>query len=148
MQNTKRSALLSLACVYGIALVFAGVEIAAPWLVNWYLAVASKGIVLRPLLLGFIYGALLPGGYALYLLQRMLRAIVRGNCFCAQNVSALRRLSWCAALLAVVSFVPGIWYLPFLFIAVAAAFMALLLRVIKNAFQSALELQTENEMTI
>ena len=42
----------------------------------------------------------------------------------------------------------GVFYLPFCFIAVAAGFVGLMLRIVKNVMQSAVEIREENELTI
>jgi hypothetical protein len=44
--------------------------------------------------------------------------------------------------------VGGTQYVPFLFVAMSAAFMGLFLRIVKNVMQSAVIIKTENELTI
>jgi hypothetical protein len=41
-----------------------------------------------------------------------------------------------------------VFYIPFLFVAIAAAFVGLMLRVVKNVMQNAVEISEENELTI
>ena len=50
--------------------------------------------------------------------------------------------------MAVITLVCGMQYIPYLFIAVAAAFVGLMLRVVKNVMENAVELKAENELTI
>ena len=52
------------------------------------------------------------------------------------------------ALVAFATALSGVQYLPFFCAAVAAAFMGLMLRVVKNVMENAVELKTENELTI
>ena len=40
------------------------------------------------------------------------------------------------------------YYLPFLLVAVTAAFMMLIVRVVKNVFQQAIEMKSELDLTI
>lgn len=42
----------------------------------------------------------------------------------------------------------GLWYLPFFVAAMAAAFMALIVRIVKNAFQQALLMKDELDYTV
>ena len=66
-----------------------------------------------------------------------------------QTVQALRRISWCCTWAAVLCLPVGVWiYLPFLFLTVAAGFMALLVRVLKNAFEQAVRMKDELDYTI
>ena len=55
----------------------------------------------------------------------------------------LRRIIAAAVLL-----VFGFFYTPLMILVPFSAFAGLVVRVVKNAFQTALELQTENELTI
>ena len=64
------------------------------------------------------------------------------------NVTALRRISWCCAGAAVVCLAAAYIYLPFAFLGVAAAFMALIVRVLKNAFAQAVHMKDELDYTI
>ena len=84
----------------------------------------------------------------LYSLLRLLFNIKGEKIFIMQNVRYLRRIAWSCFAVALITLVGGFYYLPFLFIAVAAGFMGLMLRVVKNVMQSAAELKAENELTI
>ena len=88
--------------------------------------------------------------WMLYNLYMFLARIEKGDVFTSDNVLALRRISWCctwaAALCLPVGAVLG---LPFIFaIGVAAAFMALIVRVIKNAFAQAVKMKDELDYTV
>ena len=84
----------------------------------------------------------------LYSLLRLLFNIKKDDVFVVANAVYLRRISWCCLAVAAITFIGGLWYLPFLFVAFAAAFVGLLLRVVKNVMQSAAEIKAENELTI
>ena len=99
-------------------------------------------------MLGYACAALAIG--MLVSLYKFLRRIEKGEVFVPENVAALRRISWCctwaAALCLPVGAVLG---LPFIFaIGVAAAFMALIVRVIKNAFAQAVKMKDELDYTV
>lgn len=82
-------------------------------------------------------------------LYQFLRRLEAGEVFVPQNVTALRRISWCCACAAALCLFAGVViYLPFLFLSVAAGFTALLVRVIKNAFAQAVKMKNELDYTI
>ena len=80
--------------------------------------------------------------------EGILRRIEAGAVFVPANVTALRRISWCCAGAAVVCLAAAYIYLPFAFLGVAAAFMALIVRVLKNAFAQAVHMKDELDYTI
>ena len=78
-----------------------------------------------------------------------LWGLEQGEVFVPQTVLALRRISWCCTWAAVLCLPVGIWiYLPFAFLAVAAGFMALLVRVLQNAFAQAVRMKDELDYTV
>lgn len=94
------------------------------------------------------YASVLPAGLLLFELNGLLQRIGNGAVFEPRNEIALRRISWCCIFEAVVCVASALYYLPFLLVAVAAGFMALIVRVIKNVFAEAIVLKTEQEFTI
>ena len=57
----------------------------------------------------------------------------------------LRIISWCCFIIGSITFVGCFFYMPFMFIAAAGGLLGLLLRVLKNLMQSAVEIADENE---
>ena len=140
-------------CVVVAALIGSiAMTLGGPWVTAWFIAVAglrpSTGLTATLLVLGYACAALAIG--MLVSLYKFLRRIEKGEVFVPENVAALRRISWCctwaAALCLPVGAVLG---LPFIFaIGVAAAFMALIVRVIKNAFAQAVKMKDELDYTV
>lgn len=85
---------------------------------------------------------------ALFFLNKLLSNISRGKVFIGENVKLIRILSWCCYLVGIVLAVYSIWVYPFIVIAAAAAFFGLIIRVLKNVFAKAVQIQEENEGTI
>ena len=110
-------------CVVVAALIGSiAMTLGGPWVTAWFIAVAG----LRPST--GLTATLLVLGYA-----------------CA----ALRRISWCCAGAAVLCLAAVfICYRPFAVLAAAAGFMALLVRVLKNAFAQAVRMKNELDYTI
>ena len=85
---------------------------------------------------------------ALFLLYKLLCNIHKSKVFIAENVKYLRMLSWCCFIVSFVCFILTFFYLPFVLLVTGSAFMALILRVVKNVFTEAIEIKQENEYTI
>lgn len=81
-------------------------------------------------------------------LRRLLKNIIKGEIFIQNNITQLNILFFCCLIISVITIVTGFIYMPFLIIGIAAGFFALILRVIKNVFRSAIEIKAENELTI
>ena len=126
--------------------------VSGPWLVRWLvdthiLQYAGPVVEVALLVLGYLCAAL--AFWMLYNLYRFLQRLEQGQVFVPQTVQALRRISWCCMGAAVLCLPAGVLiYLPFAFLAVAAGFMALLVRVLKNAFEQAVRMKDELDYTI
>ena len=147
--NDQKSILLTRAVV---ALAIAGsvvMTVCGPKVTHWM--VTAHGLPPRsgPLLLGMGYACAALALVMLCSLYQFLRRIEAGEVFVSTNVAALRRISWCCAGAAVVCLPAGVGiYLPFAFLGVAAAFMALIVRVLKNAFAQAVRMKDELDYTV
>lgn len=97
--------------------------------------------------MGYVCAALALG--MLWDLYRFLRRLEAGQVFVEGNVAALRRISWYCALAAALCLGAGCAiYLPFAFLGCAAGFMALIVRVVKNAFRQAVRMKQELDYTV
>jgi hypothetical protein len=132
------------------ALVFFGPWVATQWLVR-FRGMSADGELLQRMILLFkwcFYPCAVFAYVALYCLLKLLFNIKLDNTFITQNVGYLRCISWCCLGVTVITAIGGCFYLPFGVIAIAAAFMGLMLRIVKNVLQSAVEIKEENELTI
>ena len=90
-----------------------------------------------------------PAGWAaLGSLLKILHNLRAGRVFVQQNVKLLRLLSWCFVFVALVSFASIYWLPSLLIVGIAAAFLGLILRVVKNVIAQAMQLREENDLTI
>lgn len=124
-----------------------------PALVQWYVgtrigygAAAQTGLYL-PLAVT-LYVSLVPAFIALSRLMGLLNNIKLGQVFVRGNCDNLRALSYCCFAVCVIFTVFAFWRPIGLVIAFAAAFMGLILRVLKNAFEEAVSLREENDAVI
>lgn len=148
MWNAKKSIQLSLVLVDLFALVALVCACAMPWIVRWYGDSYGRGAEMRRTLTIAFYCCVPFALAALGALHRLLQNLKRELLFISQNVTLLRALSWCCFPVALIALIANFFYLPFLLVGIAAAFMGLILRVIKNVFRAAIEIKTENDMTI
>jgi hypothetical protein len=110
------------------------------------MSVAAADVL--PFMLAY-YAFCIPAFVALFSLDRLLAAIKRNEVFTAGNVRYLRLISWACFAAAFVLLIAGsLVHLLFLALAILATFFGVVLRVVKNLFAAAVELQDENNYTI
>ena len=146
--NSDRSLQLSLWCTrLAMALVILCGAMSGR-IVSWYIGVSGKTPELHFPIMVTMLTCCIPAMGALIWLHKLLSNIGGERVLIRENVMLLRRISWCCFLAAAITLVSSRFYLVFLLISVAAAFMGLILRVVKNVIQQAVILKDENELTI
>ena len=115
----------------------------------------------------YSFVAVVPAGYAaLVCLDKLLINVKKGMVFNEKNVKLLRASSWLcffAALVGAITFIiifirmqhvlgfisaSSLLTLAILTLTIGEAFMGLVVRVVKNVFEAAIEIKEENELTI
>ncbi len=146
--NRSRSILLSLCAVVLFAVVLLVTDaLAVPLCMQACQVFLSLEGEELPLTLT-VYIASVPGWICLYSLFRLLLNLRRGAVFTAVNGRYMRRTSWCC-ILAGVLFLAAAWFwLPFVFAGIAAGFMGLIVRIVKNIFEQAIAMKDELDYTI
>lgn len=153
MWNKTKSLQLSIILVRVLFVFIPALMCCVPVITEWYDAVYGEGIglldgrVAVPLSI-CLYLAAVCGLVCLWALHRLLLNIRKDEVFTAQNCKCLRLISWCCLLAAIPFGVFGIWRSLSFVVALAAAFFGLILRVLKNVFDKAVELKEENDYTI
>ena len=146
--NSDRSLQLSIWCTRLAMAMVVICGLLSNRIVDWYIQVAQRPPALHQPLMITLLVCCIPAIGALLWLHRLLLNIGKGQVFIDENVTLLRRISWCCFLAAAITLISSRFYLVFLLISIAAAFMGLILRVVKNVIQQAVALQAENELTI
>ena len=157
MNWTKdKSIALSRVCVAGFALLLAAVDVFV-WL-RRLRVYRSELFGISPVLTD--WGIILISLFAwpaLWALWHLLGNLKEEKVFTSENVHLLRVVSWCcvgAALVCGIAAWVGIYRVPplvsllFLVMAAAAAFMALIVRIVKNVFQQAIAMKSELDLTV
>ncbi len=148
MLSQPKSAKLSL---YLTDIIFAALTLIAiflPKLAMWYICIANRPLKLFKLILITCYICLPFAIWALVSLRKLLKNILKGEIFIQNNINQLNFLFICCLLVCIITIISGFFYMPFLIVGIAAGFFSLILRVIKNVFHSAIEIKSENELTI
>ena len=155
MWNRKKSVELSIVVCFIVAFMVTAGVFFGPWAFKmWmfvYRGLQKDGEAIRNIVTVFsacFYPCAVITYVALYNLLKLLYNIKNDNIFILNNVKHLRVISWCCFAVGFITLIGGILYLPFLFVAVAASFVGLMLRIVKNVMQAAVEISEENELTI
>ncbi len=155
MWNRRRSVTLSIAvCFVFLTILTAGLFL-GPWAVKMWFHLyrgwdehSTAMLNMLALFKSCFYPCAVFAYVTLYSLIRLLFNIKRDAIFISQNVKYLRRICWCCFAVALITLIGGWFYLPFFFVSIAAAFVGLMLRVVKNVMENAVEIKVENELTI
>jgi hypothetical protein len=149
MWNGEKSVTLTKFCIVLFFGLLIAAVVTAPWLTRWFVNFSQAGLEGKAAyFMATIYAGAFPAAYLLYSLFVLLRRIDAGQVFVDENVELLRRISWSCFLGAVIALVSVFYYNSWLFVAVAAAFMGLIVRVLKNVFAQAVELKNESDYTV
>ena len=148
--NQDRSLALSRFCVISFGILLAAVDIAGLYLIDIFLKVMEplandipqSGLVLT------LYSSSLFAALLLVVLWRLLSNIRAGEVFTEDNVRNLRLASWSTFAIACIYLLSMFYFLPFGVISLAAAFVALVIRIVKNIFAQAIEMKSELDLTV
>ena len=146
---TKSSSLMLSRIMVAVCLVaLAACSLGLPWLLRWYTGYFGKAMYNLLPTMASLWACAASAFIALFQLGRMLRNIAEGRVFVGANVKALRVISWCCFAVALIFFAFFFYYVLGLILATLAAFAGLILRVVKNVFEQAVEIKEENDLTV
>ena len=149
MWNKENSLTLSKVCTILFAVGLIAVMCTAPILIKWAIGIsATLQLSVYPYLLATIYTGSLPATFLLWFLFKLLRNLSNEIVFEQQNVRLLRSISWCCVCGAIICFISTFYYVAWVIVGIAAAFVALIVRIIKNIFAYAIAIKEENDLTI
>lgn len=144
----NKSVRLSQLCVVVFAVLLLALDGGCYWAVGAFIRLRNMHWQIGILMMLTIYLCSIFGWLLLVRLWRLLRNIQRGLVFEEENVSLLRAVSWCCVGACVICLASTLYYLPFLVVSIAAGFMALIVRIVKNVFQQAIAMKTELDFTV
>ncbi len=147
MYTSEKSTNLTLIITYAFMALLAVLMVVAVPGARWFFGEIVRQSTIRIMLTTF-YVCCPAAWLALAFIMKILKNILCETVFTKDTVLYLRRLSWCCGFVAVACAVAGLFYKPLLIFALGAAFMMLILRVLKNVMAKATEIKSENELTI
>ena len=149
MWTDSRSIKLSKICTIIFMIFLVACLISAPWLVTRLISMSvpaqNAG---RTLFLVTLYVGSVPAAALLSFLYALLHQISSSRVFISANVNYLRYISWCCFAGAIICLASGFYYIPWFVPGIAAAFIGLIIRVVKNVIAEAVALQDESDLTI
>ena len=149
MWNDKKSLLLSKICVVLFMALLISCAALAPRIVSRLILVSLQANIMgRTPFLITIYVGFIPAAGLLICLYLLLHRIGEGRVFVGENTTCLRQISWCCFAGAVICLASAIYYVPWVAVGIAAAFMGLIVRVVKNVVAKAVSLQDDADYTI
>jgi len=149
MWNDNKSLVLSKVCVIVFMALLIATAILTPNLVSRLIFMSSNARQAgATLFFVTIYLGSIPAAALLVSMYMLLRRISAGDVFVSESVSSLRFISWCFFVGALIGTASAIYYLPWLPVGIAAAFMCIVVRVIKNVIAKAVSLQDDADYTI
>ncbi len=155
MVNNKTSVKISIGVCIALSVILCVFAIFGGYIFEFYMTAyrgfSASGEAIEMLKRTFglcFYPSAVFAAIILYSLLKLLFNIKEEKIFITQNTKYLRTVSWCCFMIAIITFVGGFFYMPFMFVAAAGGFTGMLLRVLKNVMQSAVDLREENDLTI
>ena len=132
-----------------LAAIMVGLIFFLPSFLDWY-------VTLRPAMRETARLALVWGFYccapavffALWELDRMLRAILGRQVFVWRNVKSISRVRWCCLAVSLICLPAAVWYPPIIFMSIIMFFLTLILSVLANVMAAAVEIREENDLTV
>ena len=132
-----------------LAIVMVGLIFFLPAFLDWY-------VTLRPAMRETAQQALVWGFYccapavffALWELDRLLRAILNRQVFVWRNVRSISRVRWCCLAVSLICLPAACYYPPIVFMSIIMFFLTLILSVLSNVMAAAVEIREENDLTV
>ena len=143
--NKDKSIILTQACLIVFAVCLFALDVGMYWVARW---TSETRVIHFALLMVSGYGISVFAWIVLWRLWRFMANIKRGVIFTKENYMHCFHISWCMVGAAIICFVCGLFYFPFLVLFAASGFVAIMMRVVKNVFQQAVEMRSELDLTI
>lgn len=151
MNSSKKGTLwFSFACLIVFSLLLLYLDLRAYWIVQWFLGVSHGHGGLRDCILFMttIYLCSVFAWIAVVSLWRLLRLVARSDAFSLASVRFLRTTSFCCFAVAAIALASALYYFPMVLPALCAGFMGAIVRIVMDAFASALSMREELNLVV
>lgn len=146
--TSDRSILLSRVMVYIFTAAVAAVDVFGVWICRWLLKILPHSAPSFPVLVSCLYVCSVPAYILLYSMHRLLLNLQHGRVFIPENVALMRRVSYCCFAAGLVCLGCSFCFPSLLVVTLAAGFVGLIVRIVKNVFQQAILMKDELELTV
>ena len=148
MKHFERSLNLTIGVVIILSIFLAVMLFAAPSIFTAYCEFDNNSEEALKALIGVFYGCTPSASLTLFFTFKFLNNLKKGEVFTKQTVKFLKILSYTCLSVVPLSIPLCFFFLAGFPIPAAAAFMWLILRVLKNAFEYGSEIKNENDLTV
>ncbi len=150
MLKIKKKASVTISLALAIIALFCVVAVAV-WIPFWnWTHLAQEHIDIYPysVVIALLYLILIPALVADVSLLRLLSNVSKSLIFTPQSVALIRTISWCCFAETVLCLALGVCSPVMIVVAFAAAFLGVVLRVVKNVIEEAVDIKSENDFTV
>lgn len=118
------------------------------WLLDWYCERRFLSADERWAIQCAFYCCAVAVGGALWLMEGLLRNILRQQVFIRENVRKIQWIAICCALVSGICLPAAMVYYPLIFVVVIMAFLCLVVSVVAQVMDAAVSLREENDLTV
>lgn len=148
MKRSEKSLNLTIGLLVALSVLFAFMLFMAPSVFSAYCEADNTSEAARQTLIGVFYACTPSAILTLFFLFKFLFNIKKGEVFCSQTVKYIKILSYTCLSVVPLSLPLCYFFLAGFPIPMAAGFMWLFFRVLKNAFERGSEIKNENDLTV
>ena len=132
------------------ALMLLALDVFGRRVITWFLAVSHGLSGLRDgvLLACTMYACSICAWIAAAAMWQLLRRISRGEVFTGRTVRDLRVTGWCCFAVCAITLASTLYYRPMLLPALASGFVGAIVRIVMSAFESAVSMREELDLTV
>lgn len=147
MYTQNKSAKLTLFVTYTFMALLVVLMVFGSYILEWYYGSVMKESTVK-IVMGTFYACCPSAWTALICIVSVMKNVIKEEVFTEGTVKNLRIISWCCAFVTAVCMVSGFLYPVFFIFGLGAAFMTVIMRVLKNVMAAATNIKKENELTI
>ena len=117
--------------------VLTALAVGLPFLITKYVEVMNRRASLATTVMLTSYPCLPFVTFGMISLRRFLKGVMEGEIFAPNNLKNLKLLTFCCAVISIITLIAGFFYMPFYFVGLAFGFMALLVFCLFNIGKTA-----------
>ena len=148
MRKRNQSARITLWVNRLIAVVVAALVFLLPYVIEWYCQFRVLTPVEQTAITIAFYCCVVVIAVALWQIDRLLTAILRGEVFIRSNVKRIRAIQWCCGMVSLICVPASFAYMPLIFMVIVMAFLCLVVGVVASVMDAAVTIREENDLTI